>query len=52
MMCPDEVMAVERRFLSQLEGVNKFGYMATMLALSFEMDGQHGVMLFERRDVK
>jgi len=52
MMCPDEVMAVERRFLSQLEGVNKFGYMATMLALSYEMDGQHGVMLFERRDVK
>jgi heat shock protein HslJ len=52
MMCPDDVMAIERRFLSQMEGVNKFGYMATMLALSYEVDGKYGVMLFERRDVK
>ena len=52
MMCSDDVMEMERRFLTQLEGVKKFGYQATMLALSFESNGKHGVMLFERRDVK
>ena len=51
-MCPEEVMAVERRFLGNLEGVNRFGYMAAMLALTYEVDGEHGVMLFERRPLK
>ena len=49
-MCPDDVMDIEWKFLGQLEGVKKFGFMAGMLALSYEMDGKHGVMLFEERD--
>ncbi len=49
-LCPDEVMDVERRFHRQLEGVKKYGYMAGMLALTYETDGNHGVMLFEGRD--
>lgn len=50
MMCPDDVMDIERRFLGQLEGVKKYGFMAGMLALSYELDGKQGVMLFEERD--
>lgn len=49
MMCPEEIMEVEQRFLAQLEGVKKFGFMAGMLALTYEKDGHHGVMLFEGR---
>lgn len=50
MMCPDEIMAVEQRFLAQMDGVTKFGFMTGMLALSYEVNGEHGVMLFEGRD--
>jgi heat shock protein HslJ len=49
MVCPDHAMDVERRFLGQLEGVKKFGFMAGMLALTYEVDARHGVMLFEGR---
>jgi heat shock protein HslJ len=48
-MCPEDVMAVEQRFLSQLENVKRYGYMAGMLALTYEFNGDHGVMLFEER---
>ena len=50
MMCPEEVMAVEQRYLAQMSGVKKFGFLAGMLALTYEIDGAHGVMLFEGRD--
>ena len=49
MMCPPEQMAVEGRFLKQLAGVKKFGFMAGQLALSYEADGVRGVMLFDPR---
>jgi len=48
-MCPDDIMDVERKFLGQMEGVKKYGFMAGMLALTYEVNGDHGVMLFEGR---
>jgi heat shock protein HslJ len=50
MMCSEEDMAVEQRFLVQMGGVTRFGFLTGMLALSFEFDGEHGVMLFEERE--
>jgi heat shock protein HslJ len=50
MACPEPAMAVEARFLQQLAGVNKFGFMIGQLALSYEIDGNHGVMLFDASD--
>jgi heat shock protein HslJ len=47
MMCPPDVMVVEHRFLRQLAGVKKFGFMVGQLALSCEADGVWGVMLFD-----
>jgi heat shock protein HslJ len=47
--CPDKEMSVERRFLDQLAGVKKFGFLATQLALSWERQGVWKTMLFERR---
>jgi heat shock protein HslJ len=49
MMCPDEIMAVEQRFLAQMGGANKFGFVAGMLAISYGFNGDSGVMLFEGR---
>ena len=49
MMCPPEQMAVENRFLKQLAGVKKFGFMAGQLALSYDTEGVRGVMLFDPR---
>jgi heat shock protein HslJ len=49
MMCPPEQMIVEGRFLKQLAGVKKFGFMVGRLALSYETDGVWGVMLFDPR---
>ncbi len=49
MMCPDDVMAVEQRFLTQLSGAKKFGFLAGQLAVTYETDGASGVMLFSGR---
>ncbi len=49
MACPEEVMAVEQRYLAQMGSVKKYGFMAGMLALTYEFDGVLGVMLFERQ---
>ena len=49
MICPEASMAVEARFLKQLNGVKKIGFMAGQLALSFEMDGTWGTMRFDRK---
>ena len=49
MACPDPLTQVEDRFLAQLAGVNKFGFMAGQLMLGYEIDGVRGVMLFGRR---
>lgn len=48
-MCPEDIMAVEQRFLTQLGGVKSYGYTAGMLALTYEIEGKHGTMLFEGR---
>lgn len=47
--CPDSEMAVEERFLKLLAGVRKFGFMNQRLALTYEVDGTHGTMLFDLR---
>jgi len=48
MACPEEVMAVEQRYLAQMGSVKKYGFLAGMLALTYELEDVHGVMLFER----
>jgi len=49
MFCPDPAGAVETRFMSQLHGVTKYGFMMGRLALTYEVDGEHGTMLFDPR---
>jgi len=52
-MCPDAEMAVEKRFLEQLAGVNRVQFMAGQLALPYTgKDQSFGVMLFERRGTR
>lgn len=49
MACPDAEMAVERRFLKQLEAVSRMGFAAGRLVLSFEIpDRLPKVMVLER----
>ncbi|OPX36048.1 MAG: hypothetical protein B1H12_07960 [Desulfobacteraceae bacterium 4484_190.2] len=50
--CPEQIMVIEARFLEQLRGVKKFGFMIRQLALSYENDGAWGVMLFDGRKLK
>jgi heat shock protein HslJ len=53
MMCPEPAMAVETKFLEQLSGVRKMGFMAGQLALAYSgKDGKYGTMLFDRRPSK
>lgn len=49
MACTGAASAVESRFMQQLEGVKKYGFMLTRLALTYEVNGRYGVMLFEPR---
>jgi heat shock protein HslJ len=50
--CPEDVMAVEKRYLAQMAGVKRYGFLAGMLAFSYEVDGTRGVMLFERQKIE
>lgn len=50
MICPEAIMAIEQRFLHQLNGATTFSFMAGQLAVSFAMDGKRGTMLFARKD--
>ena len=52
MACPEPAAGVELRFLSQLQGVKRFGFMAGQLALSYEKDGVQGTMLFMGRTLE
>lgn len=52
MACPGTASVVESRFMQQLEGVKKFGFMLGRLALTYEVDGRYGVMLFEPRQAE
>lgn len=47
--CPDPIMKIENRFLKQLGGVNKFGFMYGQLSLSYKTGNTQGVMLFEKQ---
>jgi heat shock protein HslJ len=49
MACPEPAMAIENRFLKQLEAVTKFDLSSDQLALSYEVDGAAEVMLFEKK---
>jgi heat shock protein HslJ len=48
MACPEPEMEVEARFLSQLEGVNRFGFLIGELMLEYATDDGSGVRIFER----
>jgi heat shock protein HslJ len=48
MACPPEKMDLEARFLEQLAKVNRYGYVAEQLALTWQ-DGEHtGTLLFRK----
>ena len=47
--CPDPAGAVEARFMARLAGVTRFGFIVGQLALSYDLDGAHDVMLFDAR---
>ena len=50
MACPEPQSAVETRYLGQLGGAKKFGFLLGRLAVSYEKDGGgFGTMLFEGR---
>ncbi|HZL85866.1 MAG TPA: META domain-containing protein [Candidatus Krumholzibacteria bacterium] len=49
MACAEPAASVETRFLRQLQGVKKFGFVATQLALTYEKDGRLETMLFSGR---
>lgn len=49
MACPEPVMAIENRFLKQLEAVTKFDLSSGQLALTYEVDGAAEVMVFEKK---
>lgn len=52
MFCPDPAGAIEMRFGRLLESVHGFGFLAGRLALSYEVDGEFGVMIFEGHERK
>jgi heat shock protein HslJ len=50
MMCPEAIMALEDRFLKQLGGVNRYGFLAGKLVLGWQ-EGEHsGSMIFTARE--
>lgn len=51
MACPEPVASVEDRFLAQLGGVVKYGFMLGELALTYKTDDRIGTMLLEPRPV-
>ena len=51
MACAEPAAGIETRYLAQLQGIRKFGFVAGQLALTFEIDGRLGSMFFDRRPV-
>ena len=49
MACPEAEMAVEARFLSLLEGVKRYGFLAGGLMLEYATPDDSGLMIFDRR---
>jgi heat shock protein HslJ len=52
MACPDEVMALESRYLEALADVTRFSFVAGKLALTWKKDGATHTMLFVPRQPK
>lgn len=50
MMCAEAAMAVEDRFMAQLQAVRSFSFVAGRLVLSYEKDGNFLSMVFATRD--
>jgi len=50
MMCPEEIMSVEDRFLGQLGAVSRYSFLAGKLVLSWQDGDSGGVMLFTPRE--
>jgi hypothetical protein len=50
MACAEDVMAAELRFLQLLGGVKQYSFIAGQLALSYQNNGDWGVMLFDGRE--
>lgn len=50
MMCPDEAMAIEDRFLKQLGGADSFYFLGGKLLINFELGDDYGSMIFARRE--
>jgi len=48
MACPQPQMDLEQRFLTQLDAVNRYGYLAGQLALSWQGADQAGVLVFRK----
>jgi heat shock protein HslJ len=49
MACPPDVMAVEKRFLGILPRIDRFGFLAGQLTLSYEQDGARASLTLARR---
>jgi heat shock protein HslJ len=45
--CPEPAMAVETRFVRTLQAVDGYGFLLGQLALSYQLDGQIGTLLFD-----
>ena len=50
MMCPDEAMAIEDRFLKQLGGADSFYFLGGKLVINFELGDDYGSMIFAPRE--
>jgi heat shock protein HslJ len=48
MACPQPQMDLEQRFLTQLDAVNRYSYLAGQLALSWQGADQAGVLVFRK----
>jgi heat shock protein HslJ len=50
MACPQDLMALERRYLKALASVRRFSFLTGQLALtSVDEDGQVSILIFEGR---
>jgi heat shock protein HslJ len=52
MACPEEVMALERRYLEGLRNTTRYGFVAGKLALTWRKNGVTGTLLFAPRQSK
>lgn len=46
--CPPPQMAAESRYLTALQAATQFSFVLGKLAVSYDLDGRHGALIFER----